>query len=213
MCIWVSFIESAAGNGFSAVSVHCISGAKLCKRSLKKIIGKNLLKGEIVMLKKMLLSVLAGCLLAGGGVCFAQGKTAQSFAQIKEAAEQGDPAAQVKLGIKYAAGKEVEMDYAEAAKWFRKAAEQGNSDGQCYLGILYSMGEGVKQNYEEAAKWLMKSAEQGNDRGQSCLALLYEQANGVDLDYKKAKELYGKSCKSGNQTACKSYERLKAAGY
>ena len=40
-------------------------------------------------------------------------------------AEQGDAAAQFKLGVMFMKGHGVQQDYAEAATWFGLAAEQG----------------------------------------------------------------------------------------
>ena len=57
-------------------------------------------------------------------------QSADSLAQIRQAAEQGDVEAQVKLGAAYHNGEGVEQDFAEAVKWFRLAAAQGNAQAQ-----------------------------------------------------------------------------------
>ena len=44
---------------------------------------------------------------------------------FRKAAEQGIAEAQFILGMRYAAGRGVRQDYAEAIKWYRKSAEQG----------------------------------------------------------------------------------------
>ena len=44
--------------------------------------------------------------------------------------EQGDVVAQYRIGLMYALGEGVALDFAEAAKWFRKAAEQGYAPAQ-----------------------------------------------------------------------------------
>jgi TPR repeat protein len=46
---------------------------------------------------------------------------AQVTAWFPEAAEQGDPTAQVDLGLAYEKGDGVRKDKAEAEKWFTKA--------------------------------------------------------------------------------------------
>ena len=43
----------------------------------------------------------------------------------RKAAERGNAEAQYMLGLCYGTGKGVEVDQAEAKKWYRKASEQG----------------------------------------------------------------------------------------
>ncbi|SPE63289.1 hypothetical protein SBV1_960014 [Verrucomicrobia bacterium] len=67
-------------------------------------------------------------------------RTWQSFEEMRQAAEQGDPAAQCYFGICYQNGQGVQQDYAEAVKWFRRAAEADDPAAQCYLGFCYQNG-------------------------------------------------------------------------
>ena len=57
-----------------------------------------------------------------------------AFRELLPLAEQGDAAAQHKLGVMYDNGEGVLVNDAEAVKWYRKAAEQGDSDAQTILG-------------------------------------------------------------------------------
>ena len=54
----------------------------------------------------------------------------------REAAEAGDPDAELRLASMYYRGEGMEQDYREAAKWYRKAAEQGNAEAQYRLGEI-----------------------------------------------------------------------------
>ena len=90
----------------------------------------------------------------------------------RQAADQGDPEGQVRLGNMYYDGKGVAKDYAEAVKWYRMAADQGYAWGQKNLGLSYEFGEGVKQDYAEAVKWYRNSAEHNYDKGQNNLECL-----------------------------------------
>src|SRR5580704_15228631 len=60
-------------------------------------------------------------------------------------AEQGDPRAQLMLGIMLDDGAGVPHDFAEALRWFRWAADQGNAKAQSRVGRMYQLGRGVPQ--------------------------------------------------------------------
>ena len=75
------------------------------------------------------------------------------FKNIKILANQGDAPAQFNLGLKYANGKDVPQNFAEAVKWYRKAAEQGHAQAQYALGHKYYDGDGVTQDYVVAHMW------------------------------------------------------------
>jgi len=77
---------------------------------------------------------------------------------ILQRAEQGDAAAQYRLGRMYYRHAGVPLDYAQAARWFRKAANQGNESAEAALAVLYYRGQGVRRSYAEAARWLGKVA-------------------------------------------------------
>ena len=87
-----------------------------------------------------------------------------SIDELVHIAESGNADAQFNLGICYEKGKGVNVDFAEADKWFCKAAakykkdaEQDDSYAQYHLAICYEYGYGVMQDYEEAVKWYRKS--------------------------------------------------------
>jgi TPR repeat protein len=79
-----------------------------------------------------------------------------------KAAEQGEPAAQYHLGLMYAQGQGIPMDYVKAADWYRQAAEQGNAAAQNGLGVLYAQGQGVQPDMVQAYRWFAMAAESGN---------------------------------------------------
>ena len=62
------------------------------------------------------------------------------------AAEQGQAAAQSRLGDFYQFGYGVPRDYAEAVRWHRAAAEQGGAVAQFNLGVRYARGHGVPRH-------------------------------------------------------------------
>jgi TPR repeat protein len=89
----------------------------------------------------------------------------------KLAADQGNPKAQVHLGLFYREGRGgmPQLDY-EAARFFRLAADQGDSVAQANLGFLYEMGRGVIQSRSEAVSLYRLAARRGNDCAQKGLA-------------------------------------------
>ena len=64
-----------------------------------------------------------------------------------------------RLGDAYYHGVAVEVDYDEAARWYRQSAELNMTPGQFGLGCCYYYGRGVDQSYAEAAVWFRKAAE------------------------------------------------------
>ncbi|MDZ7666154.1 MAG: tetratricopeptide repeat protein [Desulfotignum sp.] len=83
------------------------------------------------------------------------------FEDVLKMAEQGDAAAQSKLGEIYAKGIDVPQDHKKAAYWYKKAAEQGYADAQHNLGFMYAEGQGIPQNFKLAYVWSSLAAAQG----------------------------------------------------
>ena len=105
---------------------------------------------------------------------------------LLEQAEQGDAAAQNAVGSRYYAGRDVERDDAEAARWIRLAADQGYVPAQYNLGLLYFRNRGVPGNDVEAARWYRVAAEQGYAPAQAGLGYLYIYGAGVEEDHARA---------------------------
>ena len=94
-------------------------------------------------------------------------------AELLDAAEQGDPEAQVRLGDLYQRGDGVPENDAEAAAWYLRAAGQGYADAQFRLGSVYGNGRGVPLDYAESLAWFRRAAEQGHDAAQWMLGTTY----------------------------------------
>ncbi len=78
-----------------------------------------------------------------------------TFDQLRQIAENGDPAAQNMLGLRYSTGEGVKLDEREAVRWYVKAAEQGNVAAQSKLGTIYFSGRGVPQDSSQAYFWMV----------------------------------------------------------
>ncbi len=128
-----------------------------------------------------------------GDECYDKKDYASAVEYYRKAAEQGNAAAQNRLGICYNIGLGVGKDSNEAIKWYRKAAEQGNAVAQNNMGYYYY----ERQNYTEAARWYRKAAEQGQIAAQSSLAELYYNGRGVAKDYAEAVKWSRKAAEQG----------------
>ena len=102
---------------------------------------------------------------------------------VRLAAEQGDAAAQINLGVMYAEGRGVPQDDAEAVRWFRLAAEQRDAEAQFNLGVMYYAGRGVPQDDAEAVRWYRLAASRGFTDAQFNLGLNYADGLGVPQDW------------------------------
>lgn len=100
--------------------------------------------------------------LYANALCEEKAPTQSEVAEVfAEAAERGNVAAMIKLGLMYLAGVGVKKDVEETKKCFQKAAEQGSAPAQHNLGLLYSGGHGMERDDTEAVRWFRKAAEQG----------------------------------------------------
>lgn len=117
---------------------------------------------------------------------------------IKVLAQQGLPAAQYELAVRYADGRGVARDAKTAAEWFEKAASQGLAPAQYRLGSFYEKGMGVERDYARARKYYLSAAAAGNARAMHNLAvLLAEGGDGGKPDYPAASEWFRKAAEYG----------------
>lgn len=144
---------------------------------------------------------LAGSTLAGpfedATAAYNRGDYTTAFGIRMEFAEQGDPAAQVLVGLMYARGHGVPRDDAQAVQWYRKAAEQDYAWGQTNLGYMYESGRGVAKDEVEAAKWYLKAAERGFAMAEDNLGRMYRDGRGVARDEAAAVAWFRKAAERG----------------
>src|SRR5579884_3879990 len=96
-------------------------------------------------------------------VCLAELKpiTEREFEKLLRKAENGSLSAQAEVARAYALGRTGNVNYEEAARWYRKAADQGDPDSQTNLAVLYLTGRGVERSDTEAFRWLQRAASSG----------------------------------------------------
>jgi TonB family protein len=91
----------------------------------------------------------------------------------REAAEQEDAIAQLRVGTLYEFGWGVSRDPQQGISWMRKAAGQGLEMAQLNLAATYQKGFfGVPQDLAEARFWYKKAIDQGSTKAQARLAEL-----------------------------------------
>lgn len=111
----------------------------------------------------------------------------QALSYFRRAAQAGNVESMFVIGSYLEDGRGgVEVDYAEAAKWFRKSAEQGYFRAQNRLGLALWQGRGIERNETEAAHWIGRSAKQGWAAAQMGYARMYQTGAGVPQDRSEA---------------------------
>jgi Sel1 repeat len=155
-------------------------------------------KSHVVLLGLVMLVALSGlCTIFAPVVTAAEAwqKHAQARAdsgddRLAASADNGDAAAQLKLGMRYYEGvsREHPSDYQEALKWFHRAADQGNAEAQARIGMMYHFGKGVPQDDAEAARWYLLAANGGYAWAQLQLFDMYDRGVGVPRDHQEAKK-------------------------
>lgn len=124
------------------------------------------------------------------------------FDELVQAAEKGNAEAQFRLGVIYANGDEVELNYDTAVQWFNQSARQGHENALITLAWIYATGAGVEPNEERARELYLLAANHGSAKAQYVVATMYRFAQyGVEKDLAKALDYYTKSANQGFATA------------
>ncbi len=142
-----------------------------------------------------------------GGVCLVSCQS--EFDKLEDNAQQGDAAAQVKLGIMYYQGDGVEQDSEKAARWFQKAAEQENATAFYHIGVLYLNGEGVSQDTPKALESFKKAGNLGERNALKTLCSIYHEGkHGVAPDEQAALNWCRKASEQGDAASKETFAAL-----
>ncbi|NOZ54176.1 MAG: sel1 repeat family protein [Gammaproteobacteria bacterium] len=102
--------------------------------------------------------------LSEGQSFFNQGNYTKALQIWQNLAEEGQPEAQVFVGLSYANGWGVKKNIDEASNWYMRAAENNSPSGQFLLGLHY-VTTGINQyDVRVGIKWLKRAADNG-DKG------------------------------------------------
>lgn len=123
-------------------------------------------------------------------------------------AEQGDPRAQLRLGMAYLKGDGVERNPATAIKWIERAAAQGYAEAQYALGAMHHSGRGALQSFPVAFRWFELAAQQNHADAQFSLGLMYRSGQGVPVDKAKAYTWFNLAAAQGHERAREARDSL-----
>lgn len=94
---------------------------------------------------------------------FAQKDYLSAYPYLLQAAGYGHGNARMYIGSMFYFGYGVDLDYSEAAEWYRLAAEENNNDlAQYNLALMYYNGQGVERNHDMAMKYFEMAKANGN---------------------------------------------------
>lgn len=128
-------------------------------------------------------------------------KYTEAVTYFKEAAGQGDAAAQNYLANCYLCGLGIAKNEEEAVKLYRKAVGQSYASAMLNLGYCYEHGLGVKKNEEFASDYYERAANLGNTIAMINLGLMYRDGKGLDKNTVTAEEWFKKAKAKGNNNA------------
>lgn len=125
----------------------------------------------------------------------------ESTALIQDAASLGLAEAQFFFGVMLQYGDAgLEIDLAEALKYYKLAADQGHMHAQVYAALLLDDGKGSAQNMREAAKYYRMAADQGHPVAQMNYAYMLFDGRGTNRNRKDAAK-YFTSCADAGYVA------------
>ena len=116
---------------------------------------------------------------------------------LRAAVLRGDPTAAFEVGVRFAEGKGVAVNYDEAAKWLDRAAQAGVVPAIFRLGTFYEKGLSVKKDTDIARRYYIQAAERGNAKAMHNLAVLDADGGGKGANYKSAAQWFRKAADRG----------------
>ncbi len=106
--------------------------------------------------------------------------------KLKTAAAAGDAKAQYVVASRFADGKGITQDLAQAAYWFGKAASAGLAPAQYRIATMFERGHGVDKDVKAALAWYERAAALGNVRSMHNAAVIAANTEAGQPDYARA---------------------------
>jgi uncharacterized membrane protein YeaQ/YmgE (transglycosylase-associated protein family) len=146
---------------------------------------------------------------AAGGNAEAQEALAEMFKEGLAAAEKGDADAQSAVGFAYLqGGLGADVDFKQAAIWFKKAGVRGNIGAKLKAkgGLLFAETMLPARNFRE----LMEGAQKGNANFQYGLGFAYLKGLGTAVNSKQAVFWFEKAAGQGHAEAKRVFIQVQA---
>jgi TPR repeat protein len=124
----------------------------------------------------------------------------EAIGAYRKAADKGNTAAMVELGVLLATGSGVAKDEVQARKLFERAAAAGNPRGATNLAAL-SEGGGAPSDPVQARAWLARAAATNSAEAQYQLGLMMADGIGGPKDDVAARALFEKAAAQGHAGA------------
>jgi TPR repeat protein len=119
----------------------------------------------------------------------------------QDAANAGDVAAQMQIGLCYELGLGVDTDPSLAAQYYSRAAAVGQPEAQFSLGTLYRDGRGVAQDYGRALELFRAAIGSGFVKAYTALASMLQAGWGAPANASDAARLYRLAAHRGDVDA------------
>lgn len=134
---------------------------------------------------------------AGGLQEFRNGQFSEAVGSWRAAAEQGDAAAALYLGVLYDTGFGVPQSPAQALTWYRRGGEGGNVTALFNAAVMLDAGRGTAADPAGAIDLYEKATRVGSGRADYNLGLIYENGIGVPVDRQRAIRFYRQAVSHG----------------
>jgi len=140
------------------------------------------------------------------GQLFQAGDHAGAARLALQAAQAGNPEAQLRVAMLYPKGDGVPRDAAAALRWMQAAAAQGEPMAEDLLGTIYEYGRStgfyaIADDWDKAAGLWQASATQGYAKGEFSLGRACQYGIGVPVDQQAAISWYDKAAAQGDSQA------------
>lgn len=115
------------------------------------------------------------------------------------------------LGLLKQAGRGCDVNFTEAARYYKLATQQGSAAAQYVLGWCYHLGNGVEFDDSKAVDLWHLSSKQGKGHAAEVLGRAYEKGWSVEVNIVEAMRYYRQAVASKSTTSFASHRVLKLA--
>jgi TPR repeat protein len=127
---------------------------------------------------------------------------ANAYLELLPPAQAGDPRAQFLMGQLSDNGYgPIQLDAAEAARWYRRSADQDYGEAQFALAQAYAFGRGVASDKDESLRWLRRAAVNNFSPAQLSLAKLLDEGRGMPKNFEEATIWVNRAAELGDADA------------